>query len=394
MALPKLTNRWAVLALLFSVRICMAANLQAVSPIVPFLVRDFGITYGQVGILIGVMTLPGGFLALPGGLLARRFGDKNLVLVGLLLMAAGAFVFAGTTGFAVALAGRLVSGLGLVLLNVQMAKIVTDWFVGREVATALGIHAAGLHLGFAVALGVLGKIAVTWSWQAAMSAAGAYTVLVAIALWALYAEPPEAGGPDARNQGPLWSIGRRELELVLAAGFMWMLVNAAITIVLSFTPSLLALRGVPVDRAALAVSLVPWLTLVTLPLYGLLVDRTGHKGPFIVGAALAAAVACALVPRAAPVLPLLVFGLVCGAGSGGIMSLPAEVLRPSSRNTGFGVFYTVFYGGIALMPPLAGVLQDATAHPGAPLWFAAALLVTVPVALLAFRRLQARGPTI
>jgi hypothetical protein len=34
------------------------------------------------------------------------------------------------------IAGRLVAGAGGVLLNVQMTKMVADWFAGREIATA------------------------------------------------------------------------------------------------------------------------------------------------------------------------------------------------------------------------------------------------------------------
>ena len=36
------------------------------------------------------------------------------------------------------IAGRLVSGAGGVLLTVQLTKMVTDWFAGKEIATAMG----------------------------------------------------------------------------------------------------------------------------------------------------------------------------------------------------------------------------------------------------------------
>jgi len=39
----------------------------------------------------------------------------------------------------VQIAGRLVAGAGVVLLNVQMTKMVADWFAGREIATAMAI---------------------------------------------------------------------------------------------------------------------------------------------------------------------------------------------------------------------------------------------------------------
>ncbi len=44
-----LTNRWAVLGLLFFARLGVAVQFQAVPPLVPFLVRDLGLSYAQVG---------------------------------------------------------------------------------------------------------------------------------------------------------------------------------------------------------------------------------------------------------------------------------------------------------------------------------------------------------
>ena len=55
-----------------------------------------------------------------------------MVAFGLLLMAAGAgrSLAAGFAGLAT---GRLLSGIGAVLLSVPLSKMVTDWFAGREI---------------------------------------------------------------------------------------------------------------------------------------------------------------------------------------------------------------------------------------------------------------------
>jgi hypothetical protein len=68
-------NRWAVLALVVVARTAMAVQFQSVAAVGPFLVADLGVSYAELGTLIGLYLLPGAFLALPGGLLATRFGD-------------------------------------------------------------------------------------------------------------------------------------------------------------------------------------------------------------------------------------------------------------------------------------------------------------------------------
>ena len=58
--------------------------------------------------------------ALPAGLAGKRFGEKRTVLFGLGLMALGGFVMAGAEGFWIAGFGRLMVGVGGVVITVAM----------------------------------------------------------------------------------------------------------------------------------------------------------------------------------------------------------------------------------------------------------------------------------
>jgi hypothetical protein len=51
------------------------------------------------------------------------------------------------------------------------------------------------------------------------------------------------------------------------------------------------------------------------------------------------------------------------------------------------VYYTVYYLGVALAQPAAGLVRDLTGSPAAPLIFAAALMAAAVVGLAAFRRI-------
>ena len=48
--------------------------------------------------------------------------------------------------------GRLISGMGAVLLNVLVTKMTTDWFVGREIGTALALLVSSWPIGIGIAL--------------------------------------------------------------------------------------------------------------------------------------------------------------------------------------------------------------------------------------------------
>src|SRR5205085_5491817 len=87
-----------------------------------------------------------------GGEIGRRFGDKRVVLFGLALMVAGGLTMASAPTWGWQVAGRIVAGIGGVLLNVLMSKMVTDWFAGKEIATAMAIFVNSWPAGIALAL--------------------------------------------------------------------------------------------------------------------------------------------------------------------------------------------------------------------------------------------------
>ena len=154
-----MSSRWGVLALLFTVRVSMAFQFQAVAALSPLIMQNFEIGLADLGLLIGLYLSPGVILAFPGGTIGKRFGDKPAVVFGLVLMICGGTVMALSPSWEMQIGGRLLAGIGGVILNVLMSKMVTDWFAGKEIATAMGIFVNSWPVGIALALVVLPPIA-------------------------------------------------------------------------------------------------------------------------------------------------------------------------------------------------------------------------------------------
>ena len=132
-------NRWGTLALLFLVRTTMAFQFQAVGALSPVFQEVFAVTIADIGLLIGLYFSPGLFLAVPGGALGQKFGDKRVVLVGLAMMTVGGILMALSASWAGQISGRFFAGLGGVLLNVLMTKMVADWFTGKEISFSMAV---------------------------------------------------------------------------------------------------------------------------------------------------------------------------------------------------------------------------------------------------------------
>jgi predicted MFS family arabinose efflux permease len=385
-----LRNRWAILAVLFAVRATMAFQFQSVAAVAPLLGGEFGVGIADIGVLIGLYFAPGVVLALPGGAIGQRFGDKATVLGALLLMLVGSLVMALAASWSIQIAGRLVAGAGGVILSVQMTKMLTDWFAGKEIATAMAIFVNSWPAGVAVSLLVLPLIGTTWGVGAVhlgvAASIGSGLVLLAIA----YRPPPDSVA--ASTATPL-RLDRNAAIAVIAAGLIWGLFNVGFAVIFSFGPSMLVERGWSITAAGSTISIVLWLAVLSVPSGGVLADRTKRPQTILVVGCIVFAVLMIALPRSDAVISTIVaLGLISGQPAGPIMSLPARVLQPATRAIGMGLFYTMYYAAMMLGPVIGGACAKWTGSASAAFDFGAAVILACPVILWGFNRIPAITP--
>lgn len=116
---------------------------------------DSDFKYNQ---LYSVYSYPNVILPLMGGVLIDKIGLNFAIILfsSLLVLGQGVFTLSGYLGtddqsdnipFIVAMAGRLIFGLGGESLNVCQSTIVSRWFIGKELSLALGINISVSRLG-------------------------------------------------------------------------------------------------------------------------------------------------------------------------------------------------------------------------------------------------------
>lgn len=387
-------NRWLILAVLFLARTSMGFQFQSVASVSPFLIDELAIDYAMLGTLIGLYSLPGIVFALPGGLLGQRFGDKQVVLCALIMMALGGVLVGMADDYATAVLGRTLSGCGGVLLNILLAKMTMDWFAKRELVLAMAILVNSWPFGIALALVSQSAVAVALGWPAVLYGTAALSLL-SFALIAVGFRPPPDLAVPAPAPGRLFALGWAEFAGVTLAAAAWTLFNVGLILIVSFGPTFLTARGLPLEEAAWMVSLGTWLGIGTIPLGGYLAQRWGRPN-LVMAVSLTAAVAiCAILPWAeSPLLPFIAFGIFAWAPAGPIMALVSETLSADNRAVGMGVFYTWYYAGMGALPPLAGLARDLTGSADAPIYFASAMMLCALacVGLFRLKRIQLSEP--
>ena len=316
-------------------------------------------------------------------MIANRLGDRRTIQIGLVALVIGGVILGSGDSFYGALAGRVIGGFGAVFITVSAAKILTDWFVGKEMATAMSVLGVAWPVGIAVGMSMLPFINVWSDWRVAdyVTAADPALAMILVALLPASGPVPES----AAVRSPFWSITRCEFWVIVAGGFAWPLMSTGGYVVFSsYAPVMRIDRGLSHTSAALVISILSWLLILIIPLGGYPADRTGRKDLLFWGGGLLAAFAVG------PVELCVVLSAFLGFTVGMVMALPGEVLSPKSRATGLGLYYTMYYIGTGILPAVAGWIQDATGSTAQVIWFSAACLAIAPLSLLAFRILQRR----
>ena len=368
-----MTNRWRVLALLFCVRVTMAFQFQAVAALSPLLMDRFGVGLADIGLLIGLYLLPGIIIALPGGAIGRRFGDKRAVAFGMVLMLAGGLVMALVPGWQAQITGRVLAGIGGCILNVLMTKMVTDWFTGCELATAMGIFVNSWPVGIAGALLVLPSLAGMFGLSATMGLIAGF-VAIGLALLVVYYRPPARTVSGVAT--PASPLRGAALVCVLLAGSIWGLYNSALGMIFGFGPAMLVEQGWSASAASSTTSIVLWIVSLSVPLGGLMADRLRQRDSVLAFGVLSFAALMLATPGANQVfLMFIALGIVSGIAAGPIMSLPADVLLAGNRAHGMGLFYTLFYLAIFAALIVAGRVAEAAGGAEAAFYFGGWLLL-------------------
>ncbi len=389
-----MANRWVALAIVFVTRTSMGYQFQSVASVGPLLVSELGLTWAQLGLLIGLYMLPGAFFALPSGVVGQRLGERRTVVGSLALMVVGGLVTAASPGFTVAAAGRLLSGIGAVLMNILLAKMVADWFAEREMSTAMAVMLTSWPVGLGVAAATLGGLATRSSWRMAIVATALAAALGLVLIAFAYRDPSRtaggaAGAPPARRAG----LAAREVGLAVSAGLAWGCFNASLVAVVAFGPAMLMARGLSLGDAGFVVSLAIWVTILSVPLGGLLTDRLRRPNLSIVAGSLAAGLVTMLLPVLAhPLLAFCLLGLATGVSPGAVMALVPRAVAPQRLATALGVYYAVFYVVMAATQLAAGVVRDAAGSPAAPIRFAAFVMASTVLGLALFRLVERATP--
>lgn len=173
-----------------------------IPPIIPLLVADLGITYGQAGFLVTVFFLMYVLFQLPAGMLADVIGKERLLVAGLFGMAAGISVAAAATTYETVLVGQTIAGISGSAFHPTGMALISDYETAGSEGKAMGVFGFGGALGTMSAPVVVGGVAAVAGWRLALASGVAIGIAVTCLVVYLFVTAGDATGaePSAEDE--------------------------------------------------------------------------------------------------------------------------------------------------------------------------------------------------
>jgi MFS family permease len=382
------SRRWLILASTVVSFFSVGVTFFAVPPLVPELISRFGLSHLAIGVLMGAISVPAILFSIPLGAAVDRWPARATGNIALGLMAVGAVLFALAPSYAVLVAGRLLFGVGGLAINLLLARLVSTAFAGRELALAMGIFNAVYPASMIIMFTLHPKLLAAFGWRGELTAL-AVMVMAAIPLHNLAVPRQLRGEPAAGDQPrePWLSVP------LVALAVSWLVFFAAYASVFTFAPEW-AGGG---TGALLTVSLIPWVAIFLAPVTGILIDRTGRAGRWLLGGQLLlAGVLAGMAFNFLPPAPaMLLVGVTFATVATATYSLPASLVSAGRVGFAFG-FITAFSNlGNLAGPAIAGGIHDRLENWG-PVWVLLGLCAVVgaiAALVVEFRGNRASAPS-
>jgi MFS family permease len=363
-------RRWFILASAVVSFFAVGTTFFAVPPLVSELTLKFGLSHFQIGILMGAIAIPAIALSIPLGLAIDRWPARAAGNVGLGLMVAGAALFAVAPAFPQLVAGRLLFGVGGLIMNLLLARLLSTAFAGRELALAMGVFMAVYPASMIVTFSAHPLLVAALGWRAELLCLAGLAI-IAIPLHNV-AVPAGLRGSPGTDVIP---IGRLLSDL-WGLAVSWMLFFAAFASVLTFAP-----EWIGGGRALLVATAIMWTSLVLSPAAGLVIDRTGYGERWMIGGQVL--LALAVVTMTTGIVPPLAAMIAVGLGAAVVptatYTLPGRLVPSHRLAVAFGLITAFSNLGTVVGPSLTGAIRDASGSWLAP-WLAVAMVAAVGAA--------------
>lgn len=330
----------------------MGANIQLLTPISGDLKDAMGLSFTQVGVLMGIVSLPGIFASLPAGKAGETFGRKAMLIAGIALLIPGAVLFPLFRSYEWSVAARIFAGTGCSLISVFAPGLAGESQDEGRRAAAMGIFNTALPAGSILTLTFYNRISgMTGLFESFYVAAVA---AAAVGLLVMFTPSPGKKGERAAKRALRIPAPHATIPISAAVLFA----NFASMGYVTTAPLYFRDLDVPWSVRGTMLSAPLWGAVVFAPIAGKIIERTGRAAEIMIAGMATQGIGLIATAAGAPIAASLA---IFSVGAGIIMT-PVYVILPQEAkgetDMAFAFMISAMMIGCLTGPYISGVMMD------------------------------------
>ena len=208
--------------------------------------REFRISRGELGLLIGISMVVGGACSPVVGVLTDRLGGRKAMALTFALAGLGYLVMAGARVYAVLLLAGLLAGVANGLTNPATNKLIATEVAPGGRGSITGIKQSGVQIGTAM-LGLLVPLGIiAWGWRP--------TILIVGAIWLIFLpvtfRVTSAVASSKGTSAAEWATALKNIWPVSAFGMLIGIASSLLVLLPLFAEEALGFDRVAAGRTA------------------------------------------------------------------------------------------------------------------------------------------------
>jgi len=351
--------------------------------LLPFIAAELNLSFSEVGLLKGVFSGSMSLLQFPLSLLGEKIGELTVIAVGTFGLAGGFLLLSKVYTFqAIFLSLVLAKGTAAGQHGLSSSSLSRVFEVSRRRA-AMGTYNFSGDMGKVCLPFLLTVMIGLWGWRQAIFTLSIGGIAAGAILWTLAGLKDH---PLLTQSKESLNVERSGLGIRLTRSFSALLAIGIIdistrTALLTFLPFLLLRKGIPVAQVGFALTLLFAGGAVGKFVCGILAEWFGVV-PMVVGTEVLTATGILSLILSPPsmiwiILPLV--GIVLNGTSSVLYATVAEIIAPTARSRGYGLYYAITLGCGAISPMVYGLLTDFLGISFTIISTALMVLLTIPL---------------
>jgi predicted MFS family arabinose efflux permease len=352
--------------------------------LLPFIASELSLNFSEVGLLKGIFSGSMGLFQVPLSFLGERIGELTVIAVGTFGLASGYLLLSRVHTFVAILLSLILAKATGGGQHGLSSSLLSRVFENSGRRAAMGTYNFSGDMGKVCLPFSLALMINLWGWRQAVSVLSMCGLAAGAILWVGAREKgsrPVLSSSQERSSTKKRGWGIRDSKSFSSLLTIGIIDITTRTALLTFLPFLLLRKGIPLTQVGFGLTLLFVGGAAGKFACGILAEWFGII-PMVVGTEVLTSVGILSLiwsPSSFTWFILPLAGIVLNGTSSVLYATVAEMIAPSARTRGYGLYYAITLGSSAIAPIVYGLLTDSFGLSLTLIAIALIVLLTIPL---------------